>query len=257
MPKLMQADDVVTLKVAGAGGFHFSAIRPEKLGATEYTLFTLVLDISDSVKDFADDLLNCAKSVVLACQKSPRAENLMLRYLTFNNQVHEIHGFKTLGYVDSSDYQTLRPRNRTSLYDAMYSAVGATVSYAQTLTDQDFDVNGIVCVITDGVDTGPSTMTPKEIANQVKKATEGETPPIESLITILVALKSPKVSYYSSGEVVEALSKFKDQAELSQFVDIGDATPQRLAKLAEFVSGSVSSQSQALGTGGASQTLTF
>ena len=38
-------------------------------------------------------------------------------------------------------------------------------------------------------------------------------------------------------------------------MDIGDATPGKLAKLANFVSESVSSQSQALGSGAPSETL--
>ena len=47
------------------------------------------------------------------------------------------------------------------------------------------------------------------------------------------------------------------EAGLSQFVDAGDATPQRLAKLAQFVSQSISLQSRALGSGAPSQPLTF
>ena len=58
-------------------------------------------------------------------------------------------------------------------------------------------------------------------------------------------------------EVKRALEKFKNDAKLSQFVDIGNATEGKLAKLANFVSESVSSQSQALGTGAPSQTLNF
>ena len=38
-------------------------------------------------------------------------------------------------------------------------------------------------------------------------------------------------------------------------IDVGDATPRKLAKLAAFVSQSISSQSQALGTGGPSQNI--
>jgi len=50
--------------------------------------------------------------------------------------------------------------------------------------------------------------------------------------------------------VTTALKNFSDQARLNQFVDAGEATAQKLAKLAAFVSRSITSQSQALGSGG-------
>ena len=58
-------------------------------------------------------------------------------------------------------------------------------------------------------------------------------------------------------DVKKALEAFPKDAYLSQFVDIGDATPGKLAKLANFVSESVSSQSQALGSGAPSQAINF
>jgi stage V sporulation protein SpoVS len=53
------------------------------------------------------------------------------------------------------------------------------------------------------------------------------------------------------------LEDFQKDAGLTQFIDVGDGTPQRLAKLAGFVSKSVSSQSQAIGSGSVSQPVTF
>jgi hypothetical protein len=113
---------------------------------------------------------------------------------------------------------------------------------------QDFNVNGIVFVITDGLNN-ESKSTPSMIADTITKAKYGEE--IESLITILVGINTKEK------EVSNALDEFASEAKLSQYVDAGDATSQRLAKLASFVSKSVSSQSQALGTGGPSQILTI
>jgi hypothetical protein len=53
------------------------------------------------------------------------------------------------------------------------------------------------------------------------------------------------------------LENFRINAGLDEYISIGDATAGKLAKLAQFVSQSVSSQSQALGTGGASQPVSF
>ena len=118
--------------------------------------------------------------------------------------------------------------------------------------EQDFDCNGAIYIITDGMNNRGS-MTPLSIAEKIKGALTHEE--IESLVTILVGLHDPNSGW--SREVKDHLEEFRTVAELTEFVDVGDATPQRLAKLANWVSESVSSQSQALGTGAPSQSLTF
>ncbi|MDX1333382.1 MAG: alpha/beta fold hydrolase, partial [Robiginitalea sp.] len=45
----------------------------------------------------------------------------------------------------------------TALYDATYASVGATLAYAKRLTDQDFDVNAAVYIVTDGMDNRSAT----------------------------------------------------------------------------------------------------
>ena len=55
----------------------------------------------------------------------------------------------------------------------------------------------------------------------------------------------------------QELDEFKTLANLTQYVDVGEVSDQKLAKLAAFVSKSISSQSTSLGTGGASQPITF
>ena len=253
MPRLMATDDNQVVNVIpGAGNFQFSAVRIEDLGATEYTLVTIIVDISGSVIRFADELLNCIKSIVGACQKSPRAENLLIRLLLFNDDIYEVHGFKNLSDIDVNGYDPLRPDSMTALFDASYDGIGATLEYARQLVDQDFDCNGAVYIITDGMDNR-SKMTPKSIKEKLELAIQAEE--IESIITVLVALHDPSTRW--SQEVKDALDKFYKEAGLSQFLDIGEATPQKLAKLAGFVSESVSSQSQALGTGAPSQSLAF
>ncbi len=252
MPKLMAQDDTQVINIAGPGTFQFSAVRIENLGATEYTLATIVCDISGSVMRFADELLNCIKAIVEACKKSPRAENLLLRLLLFNDDLVEIHGFVNLQDIDINSYDPLDPDNMTALFDATYDAVSATLEYSKRLVDQDFDCNGAVYIITDGMDNR-SSMSPRSIKDKIEDAMAKEE--IESIVTVLVALHDP--NQRMNGEVRNALDRFHKDANLSQFVDIGDATSGKLAKLANFVSESVSSQSQALGSGAPSQALNF
>lgn len=257
MPKLMNdsSNDEI-IQIPGGGNFQFSAERIENLvDATEYTLVTIICDISGSVTSYSVKLLECIKSIVKACQKSPRAENLLVRLLTFNQVVTEIHGFKNLKDIDPEQYAPLACTGYTSLFDATYDGIGATLEYAKRLTQQDYGCNGAVYIITDGADNA-STMTPRSIKDKLDAATNEEH--IESLISILVALKDPKVNGPAwANDVKKYLDKFYAEAGLTQFIDIGDATSQKLAKLANFVSQSISSQSQALGTGAPSQTLQF
>jgi len=248
MGKLGNLSDMDVMNITGGNKFQFSAVKMDKLGATEYTLVTIALDRSGSVNEFKADLLKAVKSVIGACKKSPRAENLMIRLIDFNDTLNETHGFKLLNAIDENDYQEPNTVGMTSLFDATYSAVGATLTFAQKLLEQNYNANGICFVITDGMDNR-STTTPSMIAQIVNKAKLGEE--IESLVTVLIGINTKE------GDVSDALSRFASEAGLTQYIDAGDATAGKLAKLAEFVSKSISSQSQSLGTGGASIPQTF
>lgn len=252
MPRLMAQNDTQTIAIPGPGNFQFSGVKIDDLGATEYTLASMVVDISGSVSPFKKQLLDCVKSVVEACKKHPRSDNLLFRLLTFNSDLYEIHGFLNLADIDVDKYDPFEPDGMTALFDAYYDGVGATVEYGKLLVAQDFDVNGIVIGVTDGMNNR-GTMTPNEIKKKWQGALAKEE--IESLITILIGLHDPALDW--SDEVQRALSEFHSEADLSQFIDIGDATPENLAKLGNFVSESISSQSNALGTGAPSVTLNF
>lgn len=233
-------------------GFQYSSVRIEDLGATEFSLVTLVNDVSSSVYDYADEMSNASSEVIASCQKSPRADNLLVRSLHFNQHVNEIHGFKSLDNCDIDDYKengslALVPSGSTALYDATINAVASTSDYAKNLSEQDFLVNGIIIIMTDGFEnTSRSTIDDvvKALANVKKQET------LESLLTILVGVGA------ESGDEA-ALKEYKDKVGLDQFINIKDTSAQSLAKLAKFVSSSISSQSEALGSGQASQTLTI
>ncbi len=70
---------------------------------------------------------------------------------------------------------------------------------------------------------------------------------VESMVTVLVGVNASEYKY--------ELDNFYQEAGLTQYIDAGEATKGKLAKLAEFVSQSISSQSQSLGTGGPSQNI--
>jgi uncharacterized protein YegL len=231
----------------GGSSFSFQGARIDSLGATEYTLVTVAVDVTGSTASFAADLHKMLVTAVEACKKSPRSDNLLLRVITFSTYVGgvaELHGFTPLAQIDPSTYPAFQPDGMTPLHDATFSAVGALVEYGEKLMESDFLANGIVFVITDG-DDNRSSATPRMIKEKITEATKGEK--LESLVTVLIGI--------NAAQYQRELERFRQDAGIDQYIDAGEATKGKLAKLAAFVSQSVSSQSQALGTGGPSQNI--
>lgn len=235
----MQSTDLENL-VAGSG-YKFSATKIGDLGAAEYTLVTIVVDNSGSVTPFASSLETALKTVLKACEKSPRRDNLLMRMLTFNQVIKEVHGFKLLSNVSESDYTgVVNPSGSTALYAAAEDGISATSTYGKMLTDQEFLVNGIVVQITDGQEEA-HTSTAANVNNALLTARRAET--LQSLLTILIGVTNDDDNLNSY------LQSVKDECGFDQYVSIGKATPGKIAKLAEFISHSISSTSASLASG--------
>jgi uncharacterized protein YegL len=229
--------------------YGYSATRLEELGATEYTIATIVADVSGSTAAFTFDMEAAITRIVQACKFSPRADNVLLRLVAFDDSLSELHGFKLLENCNLADYGgSLRSGGSTALYDATENAVASTTSYAHKLASGDFSANALVFVITDGMDNASRIS-----AAQVKKAfTEAVTSEaLESIVSILIGVN------VNDSQVSAYLKRFHHDAGFTQYVEIEKADAKTLARLAEFVSQSISAQSQALGTSGGSQQLVF
>lgn len=231
--------------------YKFSATNMKALknaGTSEYTLASIVVDTSSSVTDFAAQLEQTVKTVFKACDKSPRRNNLMLRVTEFNDSLNEIHGFKLLSSIQETDYNgTINPRGMTALFDAMDEAVSATATYGKQLTSQDYFCNAIIFVITDGQNNRGAIMIPDTIAKSLAAARKQES--LESVNVVLIGVTN------DDNNLDAYLQDVKDKAGVNQYVSIGKATPGKLAKLADFVSQSISSTSSALGSGAPSQPI--
>jgi len=246
MPLLL---DETMEELKTASNYQFSAVKVDELGASEYTLVTIAQDISGSVYTFGTEMEDCLKVILDSCQSSQRSENLMLRLIGFNYNIEELHGFKMLNTIQKSDYDgILNPNGGTALYDAVQSSIEATKDYAQILYDQEYTSNAIIFVITDG-DDNSSAASAASVKKAVNDAMQAEC--LESITIVLVGVNSDNVV------IGPALEGFKTNADITQFVGIGEATPNKLAKLANFISRSISSTSQSLGSGTASELLTF
>lgn len=246
MPRF-KTDNMEEDTISGSN-FQFSGIRIQHLGAAEYTLVTIAVDNTGSVEPFAKELLATLITAIESCKKSPRSENLLLRVITFSSVfssgIREIHGFKPLSEIDTNDYPQFSPGGTTPLIDAAYSVIGATNTYAQTLHDNEFPSNGIVFIITDG-DDNASKMSAGNVRNEIERGIKGEF--IESNMVVLIGINADDCKH--------KLEAFQQEAGIDKYINAGEATKGKLAKLADFVSTSVSSQSQSLGSGGPSQNI--
>jgi len=232
--------------------FGYSAADCGDLEATEYTLVTIVVDQSSSVFSFKDELEKMVQQVIESCQEDARAENLMVRLVSFSTQVSEIHGFKLLSECNKNDYiGCIHPNGMTALYDSAQNALLSSFDYAKSLSDNDFDVNAVNFIITDGGENSSSNIKKaSDIANVIQNVRSEEA--LESIITILIG-----VGAENNQGVSNDLNEFNQDAKIDQYIETKDATAQTLAKLANFISKSISSQSGALSSGGASQLLQF
>jgi uncharacterized protein YegL len=246
MPVLNDASlDQITLPNSHYG---YSATRLEDLGATEYTVVTIACDVSGSTSAFVFDMEAAITRIVQACKSSPRADNLLLRLVAFDDTLSELHGFKLLENCHLADYGgTLRSGGSTALYDAAENAVSSTINYGQQLLAGDFSSNAILFVITDGMDNA-SKLPAKRVKDALTKAVTSEA--LESVVSVLIGVN------VNDQEASRYLRLFQREAGFTQYVELDKADTKTLARLAEFVSRSISAQSQALGTGGP-QSLTF
>src|SRR5690606_7460479 len=141
---------------------------------------------SSSTTPFRDDMKKVVDKVIEACSKSPRADNLMFRVCEFGSSFNEIHGFKKLSTVSKGDYDNeFNGGGMTALYDATQNSVTATEAYGKNLTENDFDTNGIIFLLTDGAENA-SKATITEVKNAFKHVVSSEA--LESLISVLIGV---------------------------------------------------------------------
>jgi len=256
MPKLMGVDATEVSQTLQ--GFGYTTISVDKLGATEYTFVTNVVDKTGSVEPFKDLLEQMLIACMESCKRSPRSLNLLARTTAFsansgrrNSDIEEIHGFTLLSTIDTVNFKnTIQPSGSTPLYDATLEAIDTTRDYAKKLYDGEnvFNANAIIFVITDGDDNASKSFTSdvKEAINAIKKEEV-----MESIKVILIGVNDTDPHFK------KCLETFKNDAGIDEYISVGEVSEKKLAKLAQFISQSVSSTSQALGTGGASQPIDF
>jgi hypothetical protein len=250
MPILGNEEDMAGFQ--GGAGFKFSGTKFDKLAATgagEYTLVGIACDRSTSVESFAAEIEGCLKTSLEGCQRSPRVDNLLMRLLGFNRKPVEEHGFLPLAECHLAKYDGfLKPGGMTALFDASVDIIDSLAAYGKDLISRDYEVNGLVVIITDGDDTA-STLKAHDVKAAAERARKTEV--LESLITILIGVNvtDPHISQY--------LKAFTKEGGFNQYIEAKDASPKTFARIANFIGASVSSQSQAVGSKAPSAPINF
>jgi hypothetical protein len=242
--------DASSLQKHQTGHFGFSAVPLDKLGSSVYCLATIIIDCSGSVMDFASQIEMALKEIVKGCKHSDYKDTFLLRVITFNDDHVEVHGFRVLMEIDPNEYTgIIKPYGMTALYDATVDGLEAEAAFGKTLIDQDYTVNGVLVLITDGMNNRGKIQTIAPCKSAMHECITGEK--LESLLSILVGVVNPQSPDYVM--VSQYLQDFKEQAGFTQYAELLDVSEKGFAKLANFVSESMSSQSKQAGSGGPSQ----
>jgi uncharacterized protein YegL len=248
MPKYK--DDDTAIVKHNAGHFGFSAVQVTgNLLDNEYTLVTVVVDRSGSTSGFQQAMEGVLKEIVEACRNSPRADNLLLRVVTFSDDTSEFLPWTLLTSVNADQFDGSLPAGGwTALHDATINGVEGLSNFGRTLiVDHDYKVNGIVFVITDGEENKSKFKDVKYVRSALAQTIKGEN--LESCVSVLIAVNN------TDPAAASALKEFNEEAGFTHFIDLKDASKKTLEKVAKFVSDSISSQSQALGSGGPSKAI--
>lgn len=246
---MTQSQQIQSFMIPG-GGYGYTGTPVDSLMSFENTLATALLDESGSTSGFARDMELCTQAIVKSLRHCPRQDNLIYRHCHFGTNFREVHGFKPLSQCNEADYDgCYQPGGTTNLYGSCKNVLLATLDYAEKQAANRYLVNGIVYIITDGQHYAPGeSATPDDVKLALAKCISSES--LESLITILIGVNP-------NDKIRKSLKEFHDYVGFTQFIPMDEANEKSLAKLGNFISKSIQSQSQALGTKGPSQSLTF
>ena len=250
MPIFDDSDGTTQLQTPS--GFKFSAAKLDLLTSSKYTLCNFALDVSGSVQAYEGNLKQCLKDVLRGCRDDcATSDNLLVRVVTFATDVQEVHGFRPVAKCKDDDYErAINTGGWTALFKASVNSIEAMSAQGRELIAGDYYANGIFVCVTDG-QNNIEGFGAKEVALAVARAKESEC--LESVLTILVGVGAGS----QDGKLDKYLSDFKTNAGFDQYIALEDTTQKSFSKLSGFLQQSVSSQSQKVGTGQASQAIVY
>jgi hypothetical protein len=148
--------------VQGAQG-----ISSDELGEDRAMLIVPLLDMTGSMVNFRQDVVNAYNGMLTALQGSGQADQMLLSGWTFNTQSYLLHGYMPVEFVPTLDLKRYRPGDQTALYDAILDAITGMVAYGQALRNQGVRTRLTLVVFTDGLDNSS-----RRTAAQVRQVVE-------------------------------------------------------------------------------------
>lgn len=235
-----------------ASGFSFSGESIENLdGNDHYTLACVAIDCSLSTNRFTSKMKKAIEDIIESLKKSKAKNSILIRVSKFyGSSVEELIGYTLPEKIDTvSITNKIQSNGSTPLYDATVESIESAASYGKQLAASYYTTNAVVFVITDGEENTSRIVTdPNSVRSKIDDVKHTES--LESIKTILIGLCDGQgISSY--------LANYKDGVGFDDYVNADLADQSVFRKLGNFVSESVSSTSQALGTGAPSQSLTF
>lgn len=251
MPRLdaVALKDDAAMDLLGGGAFQFSGAKMEELAelSSEFSIVTIAVDVSLSVRAHIKQLEQMCKDIVTTASKDPNHDKILIRLLTFSDDVTEVFGFKSSNEIDV-DNINLKVKGMTSLYQATEDAIRATIAFAKDLYNYEFTVNGLLIVLTDGEENQSQTSTLASVQKAMGELTS-KNEEMESITSVLIGVNTKHLQSY--------LQDYTSDVPFTEFVDAGDFNDATIKRIGNFVSKSISSQSKAIGSGGPSLPVSF
>ena len=245
-------------KLQTNAGFGFSMTGIKNLTETSYTLALILVDTTGSVSGEETEIKRMIEQIVADGKRAGWGKRVLLAAYEFNSRVgvKEIFGFDAPAAIDLSRINIIA-YGATNLIDAIDTGNDILESAATTLVSADFITNLLLVGVTDGEDN-VSVKTAKDLKKRFEQGRKNEN--WDSIKTILIGLRTgqPAQDQKYHGKTVDGvLSDLAQTAAFDQYESSKNVTDGTYGKIGGFISQSISSASQALGSGSPSQNVSF
>lgn len=237
--------------------FGYTGAPIDDLTSFENTLAVTLFDESGSTRAFSRQMELAVKTIVEFLRMSPRADNLIYAHYHFDNGMKEIMGWTPLAQIDPDRFDGCWAGGGcTNLWYSEERVLSFMRDYAQQMGQKRYVCNGILCTLTDGSEYSPPySEGAGKHESDVKKAFAQTVvcEDLESIVSILIGINPDQ-------GIQDELQKHAAEVGYTRYLPVEKADAKSLAKIAEFISKSIVSQSQSLGTKGPSTdigSLTF
>lgn len=239
--------DLTQFTVPGSN-YGYTGLPINQIQSFKNTLAIGLLDESGSTDAYKRPMELAVKEVVKSLQDSPEADQLMYRQCHFATGFREHHGFMPLVQINLDQYDGCYISNgQTTLYDSIVRVIHETLDYAKRQSASRYLCNAIIYIITDGRDYG-SILKQADVKKALEEAIACEE--LESLFTVLIGVND-KI------DIQQDLEAFQKNVGITKYIPLKDASQKSLSRLTNWLSQQISSQSQQVGSGQPSQSLTF